>query len=49
MSFQTADELSVPELLDLLNEKLDLQCAGLREDRTSPSIPPSVLEPKVSI
>ena len=49
MSFQITNEPSVPELLDLLNEKLDMECAGLREDRTSPSVSPFLLEPRVSM
>ena len=48
MSLQATSDLSVPELVRLLNEKLGLKSTGLREIRISPSISASALEPEVS-
>ena len=48
MSSQTTCELSVLELLHLLNEKLGLECTKLREIRICPVISASSLEPEVS-
>ena len=48
MPLQTTCDLSVLELLRLLNEKLGLRCTRLRETRISPAISAASLEPEVS-
>lgn len=48
MSLQAARELSIPDLLRVLSEKFNVECAGLRETPVLPLITPaSEVESKV--
>jgi len=49
MSLNAARDLSIPELLYVLNEKLSLECAVLRDATTPPSTAAASLESEVSI
>ena len=48
MSLDTARGLSIPDLLRLLNDKLGLECARLRETPLPPIVATAPLESEVS-
>ena len=48
MSLETARNLSIPDLLDVVNEKLDLECVKLREIRLPPIAWATSMEREVS-
>ena len=48
MSLEAARNLSIPDLLRVLNEKLGLECARLRETPLPPVVSAASLESEVS-
>ena len=48
MSLDTAKDLSISDLLRLLGEKLDVECARLRETPLSPALPAFSLKSEAS-
>jgi len=49
MSLEAARSLSIPDLLRVMNERIDLECANLRETRLPPVASIALLEPEVSL
>jgi len=47
MSLEAARELSIPELLRVLGEKLDAECSRVREIPLPPAASAASLEPEV--